>query len=321
MDNGAARVALLIWIVGWLTKGGSFIGTFLGPRLDSPLVVEGMFSAGWIPLVSYPLPVLVAAVAVALGGTRWVAGAALLGASASGVLLVHTSTFSDATFVTAFWSALWIGWVSTATAEEAARWGARLAQGVVSLVFLGAALGKFTPAYVDGSAFYELYLATPANPIYVWLHEILTPDVYREAATWISMSGVAVETALATCVLWPRRIGLMAGIVGALGIVILTTPSVFAATGPVVAVCIGGLLTVRNESSDKAEGNVAPSSLPDLAALVGAEPEQREVVARRVPGAEGAAHIGQLLHGPPVVGAAREHPEAARLPARVHVER
>ena len=267
----AVRVALLVWLVGWLTKAGVLMVGFTSFGWHVAVESQALLAARWIPLVAYLGPVPLVIAAVALGGRIAGALAAAAGLGCAAMLLVHVTTYGDAAFVTAFWAALWLLWASLVSDAEVMRWGPRLAQGVIALIFLGGALGKLTPEYWNGTVLYDITVRDQPSWLYRGLRASLEPEQVRALATGFSRLVTVSELALATSVLWPSRIALAAAAVAGIGMAATSTLQVFAATGAVTALGLGGLVLTG-----------LPRELWDRVAAVGAQPEEREVVARRV---------------------------------------
>lgn len=267
----AVRYGLLAWLVCWLAKGGALSVFLVGEAWQVGIESDAILSARWLSLAAYLVPVPFVIAGVALGGRWATAAAASAGALCAALLLLHVSTFGDASFVTALWAGVWLLWASVISEAEAARWGPRLAQAVISLIFLGGALGKLTPEYIDGTVIYETAFIGNGSFLYQWMRAELTPDQLRAVATGFSRIVIASELALATSVLWPSRVALVAAAGMGIAMSATTTFAVFPATGPVTVLGISGLILTG-----------FPRELWDRVAAVRAQSEQGKVVARRV---------------------------------------
>lgn len=238
----AVRIALGVWAVGWGWKAGFLIFQIGVRGLAIPIRYDGLPAIllnQEVALVAYLVPLLAAVVGVVRGG-RAVVAAALVGCISAWVLVSHVATYNDATFVTAWWAGLWIAWAGSRTEAEARAWGPRLAQAVISLVFLGGVLGKLTPEYTSGEAMYQLYFVQKEVLLYPWLRETVPPDALRSLATAFSWAAIATEAALATSVLWKPRAALAVSAAVCLGMVAVSTPYLLSVMAPLVAMCAGG---------------------------------------------------------------------------------
>lgn len=263
----AVRCALLVWLVGWMAKGGMLMVLLTGDAWHLVVESDAILSARWLSLAAYLAPIPFVVAGIALGGRRATALAAAVGSACAMVLLIHVSTYSDAAFVTALWAGLWLLWASVVSEEEAARWGPRLAQAVVSLIFLGGVLGKLTSEYIDGMVIYETVFRGGGSFVHDWMRSVLEPAQVRSIATGFSRVVIASELALATSVLWPSRVALTVSAMAGIGMAATTAFDVFAATGAVTALGVGGLVLTG-----------LPRELWDGIAAVRAQAKQREVV-------------------------------------------
>lgn len=203
------RVALGFWLFGWFCNSPGFLDNFLD-ALRFPIEYD-LFPAALrspaLSLTAYLAPLL------ALGALFSPSRAAARGTSISLAALafylcIHLETCNDATFVTSFWSALfltWLSWNGDRSDPAFALHGRALAQAVVGLMFLGAAVGKLTPEYQSGEAFFGLYFRDNDSFPYTWMRANLPADAVRGIAAWFSRFAVSAELVLAAAPLLPTR--------------------------------------------------------------------------------------------------------------------
>lgn len=202
----ALRIATAGWLVGWYGKVVFFVGHFR-EAVAWPIDVSSLpalLRAPWIAAAAYAIPVAAGAALWFGGRTARLAGAAAL-AVAAAVGCIHVELFNDATFVTSFWTALWIAWLAAAPDDELARHGPRLARCVVAFVFLGGAIGKLTATYISGEAFYHLYFQQKDSWPYSTLRAAVSDSTLRAIARWFSRLVIAGELALSLGPLAPHR--------------------------------------------------------------------------------------------------------------------
>ncbi len=251
----AFKVALAFWMAGWLVKVHFFWPYFTWICLDYPLVFDffpAWAASPWVSLAAYVAPL--AAGLVAMGSARpqvwrWAAVTLAVG---SLVLCVHQNSYNDATFITSFWAALWMLWLATRApgSPEVARHGPVLAQAVISLMFLGGAIGKLTPDYWDGTAFYHIYFQQKSNFIYPWLREYLTEENLRTLAAVFSRVVIFSELAVAALVCLASRRTLQWSAVAMLFVVIISTSYLFSVMGSLVGVALAGARLQREQPGD-----------------------------------------------------------------------
>jgi hypothetical protein len=227
------RVLAGFWLFGWFCNAPGkpgFIHNFrdaLVWPLDHAAFPSPLRSAPLI-LAVYLAPALVLPVLV-WARERLVRAASLLMVGCAFVACLHLETCNDATFVTSFWSGLWLCWFvhsrsraraagDSAAGDSAARDEARfyrIARGLVHLfvgmVFLGGVVGKLTGEYGSGEAFFRLYFRDNSAWPYPWLKGTLWPETFRAMATWFTSAAVACETMLAAAPILPTRVVLVVG--------------------------------------------------------------------------------------------------------------
>lgn len=219
--HGATLVALLWKVHGYVAVARLY--------LDIPL--RQAFFPDWLQSPYVLIAAYVTAV-VALGaglliGHPWVRrGASIIALLALSILCLHQGTYNDATFTTAWWATLWSVWLSgrlEQADEKLPRRAARLAQAILSLMFLGGAVGKWTTEYWSGQVFYEIYFVDRDFWFFNRLRASASPETLREWATWYARAVIVVET-LCGATLWALR----PRIAGILAVIVCTGVAVFA---------------------------------------------------------------------------------------------
>ena len=172
------RVVVGFWLFGWYCNAPGtpgFLHNFIEAlryQLDDPLFPAFMQSAR-LALVLYLTPVFL--LLPLLWPRRELArGATVLMGSVSFACCLHLETCNDATFVTSFWVALWLGWFVWNGDRRDKHFYAiarGLAHAAIGMVFLGGLVGKLTPEYGSGEAFYRLYFRD--NP--AWPYPTMVP--------------------------------------------------------------------------------------------------------------------------------------------------
>lgn len=236
------RIVAGAWLVGWFWKAWFFAGYYFSEIWAHPFHYGGLPRELVHPAtatIAWACPVLV--IGALLYPRAWTLRAAAgLMVAAALVACIHFETFSDATFVTSFWVALWLVWfTANARRSDASLYlHARvLAQCTLALVFLGGAVGKLTPEYTSGEAFYQLYFVQKDSWPYPWLRDVLSPDALRAVATWFSRVVIAGELIIALCPLLPYRLTAIGATIVMIGMVVMSTWNLLS-----VLTCLIGLL-------------------------------------------------------------------------------
>lgn len=162
-------------------------------------------------------------------------------------LCLHQGSYNDVTFLTCFWVSIWCVWYSVklgSPAKELITKAKVFAILIVSLIFLGAAVGKWTPEYWSGQVLYEIYFVDRDFWVFNWLRANLEPMALREFATYYSRVVVIAESACAFLWLLPPKIG------GAIGLIMLVSIALFSNTHLFsVMFCLIGLTIVSLHES------------------------------------------------------------------------
>jgi hypothetical protein len=231
-------VVVIGWYLAWYFKVG-FLVKMLRQGFDRPLVEMPPFP-GWAlhpmtAVVAYVLPLLAVVGLRAAGRVGRRCGALVLAGCAL-VMMGHGQFYSDMTFNTAFWVALWLLWWADAAGDapvtpEKARSGQLLAQGVVGLCFFGGVMGKFTGEYWSGEVFHRIYFSARAYPPFSVLRDLASVDTLRDVARWVSRIAIGVELLLACNFLLPSRVAFAAGAMAFSGMTVMAGPQILSVLG------------------------------------------------------------------------------------------
>ncbi len=211
----AFRVVAGLWLLGWFWKA-----SYYGPALLRDSFAIRLDVAGFPAALQHPAVIAAAWLAPALAVPALIWPRAWLLRTAAGLFVacalvacVHLETFTDATFVTSFWVALWLLWlVMVAPDDDAGVLQARtLAQCVLGMIFLGGAIGKLTPEYVGGDAFLHLYFLDQEQFPYPQLRDALSADQLATLARVWSRAVIVGELWLAASPLLPFRVVVIGG--------------------------------------------------------------------------------------------------------------
>ena len=109
---------------------------------------------------------------------------------------MHQNTYNDATFVTSFWSALWLVWLAFNGNREAAKVHAMaLASMIVGMTFLSGFVGKLTPEYLSGEVIRNIFAVWgKQSPVNILLNN---SELGAPAAAFITKVIILCEGALA----------------------------------------------------------------------------------------------------------------------------
>jgi hypothetical protein len=114
------------------------------------------------------------------------------------VLCLHQGSYNDMTFLTAWWTSLWNLWfvwrIEDDDQEVLMRRAALLGRVIISMIFLGGAVGKWTTEFWSGEVFWDIYFRGCDFWFFNLFRDRLAEDSLRNVAMWYSRIVVAVET-------------------------------------------------------------------------------------------------------------------------------
>jgi hypothetical protein len=123
-------------------------------------------------------------------------------------LCIHQQTYNDVTFMTCFWASAWCLWYSLRMGDpvdELRIKAGRLSVLILSMIFLGGAVGKLTPGYWSGEVLYQIYFVERDFWIFNLLRSQFELETVRTLATHYSRIVIVIETAGAFLWLLPTR--------------------------------------------------------------------------------------------------------------------
>ena len=179
------------------------------------------------------------------------------------VLTIHQSAFNDVTFVCCSWTAIWCVWIATRLNDPFASLFPRavfLSHVILSLIFLGAAVGKVTDGYWSGQVLYDIYFEKRDFWFYNIFRSVLPADQLREAATWHSRMVIVSE--FACCFLWlmPARWASVIAVVVLSGIALTNNFLLFSVVTCLIGLAIVGLHQPKSEEARRAFADAKPSA-------------------------------------------------------------
>lgn len=246
----ALRALCFALVAVWLSKWDFFAAAarvYVLRPLDDPFFPP-ILQSFWVLAAAFCAPPAVALFALALAGYR--ASIVALGAFAGGslVLLGHQGSYNDATFVCSLWVALaglWLAHAEEHPEASLAQRAAFFAQAVIALQFLGGAIGKLTPGYLDGSVLHGIYFADRDHFTFALSREWLDPASLQTAARYYSRTVIALELALASLPLWPAKPALWTAVIGLSALAIFHNFRLFSVVGSLIALAATALWLER----------------------------------------------------------------------------
>ena len=205
------RVVAVGWLLGWFIKIPFYAPYLLDLTQRYPLehpLFPVFFEHPAVSQFGYFLPLIFFPALLSSNPAVYRGMAVAMGAC-SLILLGHINTCNDATFVTSFWTALWMSWFAwnMRRQDENFRWHACfLAQCLVGMIFLGGTLGKLTPEYWRGGVFYDIFSQRVRQWPFGEFFKTMGAAQQYLVLGGISKAVIGVEALLALAPLWPARL-------------------------------------------------------------------------------------------------------------------
>lgn len=165
-------------------------------------------------------------------------------------LCIHQCSYNDVTYLTSFWVSMWCTWFAfklNTPKKVLIAQAQRFAILVLSLIFLGGAVGKWTPEYWSGEVLNQIYFVNRDYWFFNLLRDSLSPDSLRGFATYYSRMVVVTESACIFLWMLPTRLAGGIAISVLLGICIFSNVHLFS-----VMFCLLGLALVALHDPAKA---------------------------------------------------------------------
>jgi hypothetical protein len=172
-----------------------------------------------------------------------------LGFAALVVLSIHQKSFNDVTFMCCAWSSIWCLWMATRLHEpfedlfERSAWLTHL---ILSLIFIGGAVGKLTPGYWDGTVLYEIYFRDRDFWTYNLVRDLCPKESLPEIAMWHSRVVVCAEWFCGFLWLMPRKIASIVAIIMLCGIALTNNFYLFSVVTCLIGLALVGLHQKKN---------------------------------------------------------------------------
>ncbi len=217
----------------------------------------------WVILAAYGLAITALATLLWVRSLAWRKAASWVAIFSLSVLCLHQGSYNDMTFVTAWWTMLWSLWlvhrIGVDEDKVLVRKAARLSRGIVSVILLGGAAGKWTESYWSGQVLYEIYFVDRDFWVFNGLRRMLSEDSLRELAKWYSRKVIVIETACGLG-LWalPPRTAATIGVVVMMSIACFSNFNLFSVLLSLVGLAAVGWLVPRFDKSHSRSINPAP---------------------------------------------------------------
>ena len=247
------RLCVMAWLFGWYYKYWFFYGYFGHETFDFPVITPQFpqfFLHNGVALVVYYLPVFCLpalfierrAISLSIAATLLVC-ATILG--------LHIDTYNDMTFISSFWIALWLLWFAYHIDDRAhiARHAPFLAKCIIGLLFLGGTVGKLTPQYWSGEAFYNLVVRETPGYVGTFLLTHFSVEEQKMIIGYLSKGIIIFEGLLALSPLYPYRIFCAFGIFSIAMLVLFRGLQILSVLSCLAGMTLACLLIMRGRAA------------------------------------------------------------------------
>ncbi len=205
------RIVIASILVSLLWKIRYFLLAF-AVYFEYPLHDEffpAWLSSSGVSLAAYTLSVAACLVSLFSVDRRYLMGCSLLLTACLYIQCIHQHSYNDVTFLTCFWSAAWSFWFTSRIGRDhdnlLIEKGVFISHLILSVIFLGGAMGKLTPGYWSGQVLYDIYFAARDFWVFNILREHFSNDTLHAISRWYSRFVIVTEMGCACLWLLPRR--------------------------------------------------------------------------------------------------------------------
>lgn len=257
------RIVLGTALVSLLTKLHLFFAGFMVYReipLRDPFFPEFLQNS-LVYLVCYLGAILLTTIGIILDGRR--AGRLVRGLLLGCLFLlcIHQQTYNDVTFMTCLWTVAWSFWLVSQDSRrgepELLVMATTFSHLVLSMIFLGGAVGKMSPGYWNGDVLYAIYFESRNFWFFNAIREMVDEQSLPLVACWYSRFVIVMESVCALLWLMPARLASVLALATLFGVALLSNWYLFS-----VVACLAGLASVgllAGRPADAAPSQAAPS--------------------------------------------------------------
>ncbi len=248
------RIVTTGLLVGLLAK---LHPLFIGFRIYRELPLHDSFFPSWLQesdvyLVAYLLAIGLSAATLVIRSLKALLVFRLMTVCSLYVLCIHQGSYNDVTFFTGFWTGVWQLWFSIQLVQN--RWegletkAITVAHLIISMIFLGGAVGKFTEGYWNGDVLYNIYYVDRNYWPFQLMRDWYSESQLREIAVWHSRFTIFMESLCACLWLMPARTASWIAFVALFSIAAFSNPYLFSVVGPLMGLAVLGILIHPNEN-------------------------------------------------------------------------
>jgi hypothetical protein len=222
--------------------------------------------------IAYITPILLGGFVFNSRSRRVLLVHALLTLLSMSVLCIHQGSYNDVSFMTAWWTALWLCWYAVAAKNTEERVlherGARLALAILAMILLGGGVGKWTSEYWSGKVLYDIYFVDRDFWVFNILRSWFAADTLEVISMGYSRLVIVLETGCFVALWWlPRRWASALAIVVFVSIACFSNWYLFSVLFSPIGLAVVGLLNLPNEANqedDSSKENNDRTAIPPV---------------------------------------------------------
>jgi len=247
------QISAAAWLFGWFLKY-----KFFGPYFSNLIFTYPVFTDQFPPFfqnpnvafTAYHMPVL--CILGIFTQKRFVyIGMSLLMLICTIILGLHIDTYNDMTFISSFWVALWLLWYSFHIDDQRhiKAHAPLIAKCIIALLFLGGTVGKLTPEYWSGEAFYNLVVHQTPGYAGIYLRNTFTIENQKLILGVLSKMIIMAEGLMILSPLYPYRIFCVFGVCVIFMLVLFREWQIFSVLSCLAGITLSCLLLIDGTKS------------------------------------------------------------------------
>jgi hypothetical protein len=207
----ALRLIMWFWLVGWFLKIGFLAPYLLSDIVHYPIVntfFPEILQSSLIAQVAYFFPAFIILGMVFRRMFSYELATKIM-TVCSLILMLHSETYNDATFINSFWVGLYCMWFVSQFKrcdQSFRKHACSLAQCLVSMIFLGGFVGKITQGYWSGEVFYNIFFTSSPYFPFTYFRDHFLINQQRFIAVIFSRGIIFLEAFIALGFFIPIRL-------------------------------------------------------------------------------------------------------------------
>ena len=248
------QLSVAAWLFGWFLKY-KFFGAYLSNDIFAYPVLAKQFPRFFqnpsVAFTAYHMPILCPLGLLTQKRLVYIF-ISLLMLACTTILGLHSDTYNDMTFVSSFWVALWLVWYAfhIEDPQHIQTHAPFLTKCIIALLFLGGAVGKLTPEYWNGRAFYNLVVHQTPGYVGAYLINTFSIEHQKLIVGVLSKIIIITEGLLVLSPFYPYRFFCLFGVCVIIMLVLFRSWQIFSVLSCLAGIILACLLLLTDYKSD-----------------------------------------------------------------------